>query len=1142
MSGTYPTFEDKEFNLKIHAKKEFRDYQNKDEIDTDLNKKFEEICGAEFELTNHQFFVKNYLSPNTPYNSLLLYHGLGTGKTCSAINICEETRKIYKRIAYNKRIMIVASPNVQDNFKSQLFDDSKLKKENGIWTLNNTCVGNAILEELFPKQKNDLSKDVIIAAVKRFIHTHYLFMGYIEFANYIKKLEERNRPLKQEFENRLIVIDEVHNMKTTCEKKDTRCAYYLKNLIDKVKFMKLVFLTATPMFNSYNEIFEILNMMRSNDDLPKINESDIVDSEGNFLVNPSTGEEIGLNKFIDYSRGYVSYVRGENPYSFPFRITPALHSPKQSLTNQKSYPNYSPNKELINDDDKIKYLDLYMNTLSRTTFQYKAYQYVKDKHGDLDIATPYVTNSLNQILNFAYPDTIPDTTDDKDLKKHNTLYGRDGILRLMNYKETKASNPNNNTNNARNVNYSYKQSTITEYGNIFHPDIIGQYSHKLKNISDNIDGAEGIILIYSQYIEGGLIPTALMLEEMGFKRHDGENLLKTKATKKLSHSYVIISGDKRFSPNNDTVVSECSQLNNKDGSKIKVILISKAASEGIDFKFIRQVHILDPWYNLNRNEQIQGRAIRMCSHKDIDFEKRNVSVFFHSTNLDANEEASDTFLYRLCEQKALKIAKISRLLKQNAVDCMLNSNQTLFTEKGFNKSVKLILSNNKSVAFNVGDKSYTLFCDFDKTCSYECINSKNAYSKEDESTYTFTLLESNSNIVTQKIIKHFATNYGVTTFTHLRSLFSKYPETLLQYALDKIVDTETVIHDENGREGTLVVFGDFILFKPINVYPRASVYDRLHPSNSIHTKIKFNYKQNFDVEESDEDTFFDKINESLDSFFFVDKVTDKSNKSWFSIANNAIINLELNSEKKKNKFDLVVYGHLLDDLPFEHKIKLMNHIYSETAINKKDATRNKKYSEGIKNYIEKRSFLIGEKKAIIIQNEKTNLFVLDPVTNNWKPATHQEKGIHKEQDKIEMKEKISILKEQDNDIGFVKESNKSYIFKLKKVNDPKNTGHRCNQLKQPTVKSLCKNILKTLDIEIPENIPIPEKNPNIQIKFTNCIEYKDTSIFTNCVLLEFMLRHAHFEKPTDEKNKLWFFDVFEPLTISQITKEIKKNE
>ena len=83
----------------------------------------------------HQLFVKNFLSFQTPYNSVLLYHGLGTGKTCSAIGIAEEMRDYIKQIGTSQRIIVVASPNVQDNFKLQLFDESKLKIVNGLWNL-----------------------------------------------------------------------------------------------------------------------------------------------------------------------------------------------------------------------------------------------------------------------------------------------------------------------------------------------------------------------------------------------------------------------------------------------------------------------------------------------------------------------------------------------------------------------------------------------------------------------------------------------------------------------------------------------------------------------------------------------------------------------------------------------------------------------------------------------------------------------------------------------------------------------------------------------------------------------------------------------------------------------------------------------
>ena len=134
MDFLYPTYDDPELNIKIANKKEFHDLQTNDAI-VDPEKESERLCNLAFELRPHQQFVKNFLSINTPYNSLLLYHGLGTGKTCSAIGVCEEMRTYMKQANISKRIIVVASPNVQENFKLQLFDDRKLKQINGLWNM-----------------------------------------------------------------------------------------------------------------------------------------------------------------------------------------------------------------------------------------------------------------------------------------------------------------------------------------------------------------------------------------------------------------------------------------------------------------------------------------------------------------------------------------------------------------------------------------------------------------------------------------------------------------------------------------------------------------------------------------------------------------------------------------------------------------------------------------------------------------------------------------------------------------------------------------------------------------------------------------------------------------------------------------------
>lgn len=103
----YPHLDDEFLNIKIAHKQEFEENKLKVTITDDFEKQSNEICNKDFELAPHQKFIKNFLSMYTPYNGLLLYHGLGTGKTCSAIGVAEETRKYLKFMGYNERIIIV---------------------------------------------------------------------------------------------------------------------------------------------------------------------------------------------------------------------------------------------------------------------------------------------------------------------------------------------------------------------------------------------------------------------------------------------------------------------------------------------------------------------------------------------------------------------------------------------------------------------------------------------------------------------------------------------------------------------------------------------------------------------------------------------------------------------------------------------------------------------------------------------------------------------------------------------------------------------------------------------------------------------------------------------------------------------------
>ena len=115
----YPNIhKDPEAYDKLFRKREF----NKARYGSDFrHSATEDLCRrGEFRMQPHQEFVRNFLSPETPYNGILLFHGTGVGKTCAAIGITEGLRDhVHKN---GKKIYILSSENIRPNFYKELYD------------------------------------------------------------------------------------------------------------------------------------------------------------------------------------------------------------------------------------------------------------------------------------------------------------------------------------------------------------------------------------------------------------------------------------------------------------------------------------------------------------------------------------------------------------------------------------------------------------------------------------------------------------------------------------------------------------------------------------------------------------------------------------------------------------------------------------------------------------------------------------------------------------------------------------------------------------------------------------------------------------------------------------------------------------
>jgi len=454
------------------------------------------------------------------------------------------------------------------------------------------------------------------------------------------------------------------------------------------------------------------------------------------------------------------------------------------------------------------------------------------------------------------------------------------------------------------------------------------YSAKIAKIIEHIDKSEGIVFIYSQYINSGIVPLALALEYSGYSKY-GSSLIKDTVVQK--GNYIIISGNNDLSAN---AYSEYIKLqhSNKNGEKIKIILGSETAGEGLDFSYIREVHILDPWYHLNKIEQVIGRGIRNCSHIDLPSEKRDVTIYLYAavkSDKPMNDnETVDLEIYRKAELKSTQMAEIEYLLKTSAVDCYLNIHGNKF---------------GKPVDIDGSKK-----CNY-RECDYKCEYKgplDNASDKDlDTDTYKLydTMISDNIYEIKRNIIKLYKKNnyYSLDDFVNIF-----HDESLIYYALNDIIDKQLKIINKNGNIGTIIYKNGIYVFKSKNSSHFLSI-------NNLrkNTKKKIG---SFNISRNNVLSQLSKDNKSSKTKFVVEKTIDKEIESILEdiniileefpkkntiLSNNTVNDATLNLNKLyvevklKIKLDKIV-KYYIDFMDINDKEKLTKYLIYNSLLSK----------------------------------------------------------------------------------------------------------------------------------------------------------------------------------------------------------------
>jgi len=996
---SYPSLNDENMMIKISEKREFYDSKAYEQNIDKLNEIANKICSQDFQLAPHQIFIRNFLSKMTPYNSLLLYHGLGTGKTCSAIGVAEEMRQYMQQMNIRKKILIIASPNVQDNFKLQLFNESKLKKlENGTWNVS-SCVGQSLYKEINILNDDNIEKEEILEKVNALINKYYEFMGYTKLASLINSKKKKG-VLKETFEGRLLIIDEAHNIRPS-DQKQKKVSSSLNMLVEEVRNMRILLLSATPMFDNYREIIHVINILLKNEKKSTLIESEIFDKNGNFKINEN-GEEIGKIKFIQKTNGLISFVQGENPFSFPFRIFPKLFANEMSFKNGMSYPKYQLNNSVIL--TPLEHVDAY--PVSLQGFQKEIYERIiqttilnkeeaenmaniddnelrlrlEEQQGGEDEKKErkFGYSSLQEPLE-ALNIIFPNENSEDEL---NEYIGKKGLQRVVTNVDT--------------LPYEFNNSYLENSRTMFSEQNIENYSSKLKEISKSIQKNKGISLIFSQYIYGGIVPIAIMLEELGFIRYGEHKSFLSDSYRRNNNiqpflingkqaTYSMITSNAIFSNNNNVEINAATGEDNKDGSIINVILITKAGSEGIDLKNIRSIHVLEPWYNMNRIEQIIGRGVRNCSHKQLELKDRNVLIYLYGTHYD-DKEGADMYVYRLAEKKAMQIGKVSRVMKNNAIDCILQSPNR--SHMDIPKVFPLTLANGLTIDYSLENQSYSSNCDYMKTCAYKCNAVKNNKINEIDNnsvqqlqvkndTYDKQFLQTNLDNLKETIKQLFRNKYLYTKeeLFQLLQVKKHYPKMQILKAIEDMKNINTIdfLYDDYGSKGRLIETNNIFLFQPHEINNNhIMMQERIKPIdvkiNSLNIKVSNqNPKSNEKMVDSDDGeimygTMFD----------------DMKNNNMNEIDNVSSI-LRGKFDISETIMDEILLEYFYDNLPYETKYKLFLQIMNE------DITNTKSLDHTMKKIIEKNVFTKNDLKYYVIVNGD-NLEGLIYKNDKWEVA------------------------------------------------------------------------------------------------------------------------------------------------------------
>lgn len=598
------------------------------------------------ELRKYQIFLGQYLAFDSPYKNILIFHGVGSGKTASTINI------------YN--VLYNATPgwNVFILLKATL-KNSVWMKDLQIW-----------LEE----------QD------KKFRLENIIFISYDApnadkaFMDAIKNSDTSKRSL--------YIIEEAHNFirnvySNITTKKGRRAQVIYDYMIQDQKEnegTRIIALSGTPAINKPFELALLFNLLKPNI-FPKsetlFNQEYVSTTQYRTLM-PSK-----KNMFQRRILGLVSYYIGATPDSYASKTV--IYVDVIMSKYQEDIYSYFENLE--------EQMALKKRAKNMSSETYKSYtrqacnfvfpylgQGISGETRPRPNAFKVSDKEASKIESSKNIDLDKDT--DKYYNVQNYLNAMDKFINYFDdnlQKKQLDDEKNNHTilNDIETFHKKYNDDFIDFHTNEKKKSTLYlemyKCSGKFITIIFNILLSKGPVLIYSNYVlMEGLQIFKIYLKYFGFSNLDANNLSIGVDNFRYAEYHGSIDTDVRV--NN---LEKFNLEENKFGKICKIMMISPAGAEGISLMSVRQVHLIEPYWNETRMVQMVGRAIRMCSHKYLSLSDRHVDIYRYKSIRESIDNkhvkwTTDQYIEDLARSKEGLIQSFLDAMKEVAIDCNLN--------------------------------------------------------------------------------------------------------------------------------------------------------------------------------------------------------------------------------------------------------------------------------------------------------------------------------------------------------------------------------------------------------------------------------------------------------------------------------------